>query len=189
MNYSSEVYQLIHLPGEHKDFFEFISIGENKIVKSIEYTELIGFRIIGAHPLYNKQIFNLGFGNFISIDRDIDDGVLSNNGDVFKVFNTVLITVPLFFQNHKDAAIMVMGSDSGPEFVNSCRKSCKRFCNNECKKKDRRINIYKKYIEKHFGVLCLDYDFFGAVKNDSGFTLYSDYEIKNSYNCIFIIKK
>lgn len=97
----------------------FISSGNRDIVKVIEY--------LYVSPLGNRKIFNLAFGDYImEEDGRIDDTTESNNGDAYKVFNTVLNTIPSFFSNFPNDIIMVTGSDSTQEYIDNCKKNCKK---------------------------------------------------------------
>ncbi len=86
----------------------FISQGPRDVIKAIEYFYFTDFA--------DRKIYNLGFGDYdISKDK-INDRVNTENGDAYHVFNTVLNTVPKFFESFADVAIMVRGSDSTDEF-------------------------------------------------------------------------
>ena len=81
--------------------FEFTSDGpKGKIIKLVQYTET-----------NLKNYFNLGF-----VDRDektgeINDTVITNNGDSQKVLATVASTVYAFTDKHPGAWIYVKGSN------------------------------------------------------------------------------
>ena len=80
--------------------FEFVSEGpKGKIVKVVQYVEgnLKGF-------------YNLGFGDRDSISGEINDLIVSNNGDSEKVLATVIETVYMFMKKYPDAIIYVTGS-------------------------------------------------------------------------------
>ncbi len=71
----------------------FESNGNKSIIKAIEYT-----------PLTKREgriIYNLGFGDYNEENGEIFDDSNSNNGDMRKVFATVLNTVPEFFKENK----------------------------------------------------------------------------------------
>ena len=58
-----------------------------------------------------QRVYNLGFGDY-DLDTDsISDDLTTNNGDPYKVFHTVLHTIPQFFETYSDAMMMVLGSD------------------------------------------------------------------------------
>ena len=80
--------------------FEFNSIGnKGKITKIVQYTEMSV-----------KGYFNLGFGDLDIETREINDGVITNNGDGQKVLATVVSTVYAFTGKNPDAYIYATGS-------------------------------------------------------------------------------
>lgn len=66
----------------------FESKGEKSIIKAIEYTPVA--------KRDGKVIYNLGFGDYNEEDGNILDDANSNNGDMRRVFSTVLNTIPKF---------------------------------------------------------------------------------------------
>lgn len=135
--------------------FFFVSEGKQNIIKIIQYTFV--------QVLNGKNVYNLGFGDYNLGTDSINDRVESNNGDHYKVFNTVLNSVPIFFKTYPNAILMVEGSDSSSDFINSCMLSCIRDCTEKCRKSKRRINIYKLYVDKNFEKLNSEYEFIGGV--------------------------
>jgi len=136
--------------------FYFISKGKKDIYKAIQYEYL--------EELNNAPLFNLGFGDLDADAEDLLDQSVSGNDDHYKVFYTVLNTMPRLFLMHSDATILVQGSDSTPEFIAKCKANCTRGCDNEeCKKAHRRIKIYRHFVDKNFDTLNSEYDFFGGV--------------------------
>ncbi len=80
----------------------------------------MGKTLFSTYILLNcmsKRIFNLGFGDYDINEDKIDDSANTGNGDVYKVLNTVLTTIPKFFDTFHDAMLMVQGSDSKTEFT------------------------------------------------------------------------
>lgn len=81
--------------------FEFTSIGpKGRIKKLVQYTET-----------NLKDFFNLGFGDKDESTGEINDTVITNNGDSQKVLATVASTVYAFTDKHPDAWIYVQGSN------------------------------------------------------------------------------
>ena len=79
--------------------FEFTSIGpKGEIKKLVQYAETS-----------IKGYYNLGFG-----DKDeageINDAIITNNGDSQKVLATVASTVYAFTNHHRDAWIYIQGN-------------------------------------------------------------------------------
>ncbi|HEY1201345.1 MAG TPA: hypothetical protein VGE79_10210, partial [Niastella sp.] len=137
--------------------YHFLSKGIRRIVKIVEY-EYIG--LVGG-----KRTYNLGFGSYNQIDNKIQDDEISANGDAYKVFNTVLSTIPHFLNYYPDVMIMVGGSDSARSFLEMCRLNCKKKCLPPvCKNAHRRIAIYKKFVNKNWAILTQEYNFWGGIK-------------------------
>lgn len=84
-------------------YFEFVSSGINgNIVKVVKYV-----------PFPNQEgLFNLGFGDKSIETGELDDLVVSNNGDTEKVLATVAMTVYEFFEEHPSATVYLKGSTS-----------------------------------------------------------------------------
>ncbi|MRG45943.1 hypothetical protein GFS24_12515 [Chitinophaga sp. SYP-B3965] len=158
----------------------FISKGERNILKVIDYSFM--------EELNGKKLFNFGFGNYDFETDIIEDIELSNNGDTYKVFNTVLSTVPLFFEIHSNAIIMIEGSDSGPEFLDKCRANCRKNCADICKNANRRINIYRGYVNKHYDTLKMDYTFYGGLDSTDNKPTLIDYMPDHKQESIILMK-
>ena len=86
--------------GAELEVFEFVSIGiKGRIIKLVQYTET-----------NYKGRYNLGFGDKNIETNEIDDEVISNNGDSEKVLATVVATLYAFTDKHPDAMIYATGS-------------------------------------------------------------------------------
>lgn len=83
-----------------QEIFEFESIGpKGKILKLVIYKET-SF----------SGIYNLGFGDLNLKNGEIDDTIVSDNGDGEVVLSTVVATFHLFFDKHPDAQVYISGS-------------------------------------------------------------------------------
>ncbi len=83
-------------------FFEFTSIGpKGKIKKCIHYmkTNL-------------KNFYNLGFGDKNEKTGEINDTIISNNGDTHKVLATVALSLYIFTNKYPEAYIIIRGSNT-----------------------------------------------------------------------------
>ena len=81
--------------------FEFESIGnKGKIIKVVQYTEM-----------NIKGYFNLAFGDLNVKTREINDDIVTNNGDGQKVLATVVSTVYAFTGKNPNAHIYATGSN------------------------------------------------------------------------------
>ena len=105
MTNSENVYELVELDKQPiiRTRYLFVSEGKRQIVKVVEY-EYIGHR-------EDRLAYNLGFGTFNHDNGKVQDDDISDNNDHYKVFNTVLSTIPLFLHNCPEAMVMVEGSD------------------------------------------------------------------------------
>ena len=80
--------------------FKFISKGpKGQITKLIRYSET-NF----------ENTYNLGFGDYDAETDDIDDTVITNNGDSQKVLKTVAATVYAFTHHYPNAKVFATGS-------------------------------------------------------------------------------
>ncbi|WP_439558043.1 DUF6934 family protein [Dyadobacter sp.] len=161
--------------------FLFVSEGYQKITKAVQYSYIQTFE--------DRSVYNLGFGDFDFRLNDIEDQVKSKNGDAYRVFKTVLSTVPLFFERLPTAMLMVQGSDGGPDFVTNCQKVCIRNCTALCRKANQRIAVYRGYVDKNFLHLSLEYWFLGGfVTNQNQITI-ERYISGRKYDAILLFKK
>ena len=163
--------------------YYFVSKGKKDIIKAVQYQYV---RHFDGHPL-----FNLGFGDFNPATGTVSDEEISNNDDPYKVFHTVLNTVPRLFDayENENVILMVQGSDSKPEFIDKCRTSCTRSCGEEtCKSAHRRIGIYRRFVDKNFDLLSENYIFKGGegIENQN---LIEPYEKGKEYNAVLVMKK
>jgi hypothetical protein len=82
--------------------FEFISEGpKGRIVKLIQYAET-----------NLKNFYNLGFGDKNLTTSDIDDEVVTDNGDSLKVLATVAASVYAFTEAYPHALVYATGSNN-----------------------------------------------------------------------------
>jgi hypothetical protein len=156
--------------------FAFVSKGKYDVVKVIDY-DYIGL-------LHGRKTFNLGFGDYDLFTEKIDDHANTHNGDVYDVLNTVLNTIPLFFEEYPKYCLMVRGSDSGQTFVEACRENCKKKCDSHCKNQNRRINVYTRYVNANYDNLVNDYTFYGGNEDNA-----EVFEPGKKYDAVFVVRK
>ncbi|MEN8191474.1 MAG: hypothetical protein ABFS12_01575 [Bacteroidota bacterium] len=165
--------------GVKKVRYLFESVGKNSIIKAIEYTYV--------RKISGRKVFNLGFGDYDEEDGTINDDSNSNNGDMRKVFSTVLNTVSKFFTENNDSAIWVQGSDSASDFKSNCKLTCTKNCKDICKNYNRRIRAYRYYVDRNFVDLSKEYIFFGYIDGENHELV--QYVPGNDYIGILIFKK
>lgn len=112
--------------------YEFTSEGpKGLIVKQIQFT------------LVNRQnVYNLAFGDKDATTGDIDDTVISNNGDRERVLATIVGAVFAFLAEHDQAWIFAAGSNSA------------------------RTRLYQMGITRYFEEVQDDLEIYGQFKND-----------------------
>ncbi len=162
--------------------FYFVSEGKSNVIKVVNYGFVTNIR--------GEDIYNLGFGDFdLSAGRLIDN-VVTENGDAIKVFNTVLSTVPLFFERFPDDKLIVKGSDSRDGFENDCRPTCRKKCGpDQCRKANQRIRIYRNYVDRNLESLNIDYQFFGGYIDSRGNDCEEEYVKGADYISVSVIKR
>jgi hypothetical protein len=161
--------------------FFFVSKGKRDVIKAIHYS------MVGIYD--GKNVFNLGFGDYDIQTNKITDNSDTNNGDHYSVFNTVLSTIPVFFEYFGQVYLIVMGSDGRPGFIKNCQLACTKKCEDGCKKFRRRITIYRGYVNKHFESLKIDFQFIGAFQNKKGQLVIEPYELHKAYDRILLFKR
>ncbi|MDG1277535.1 MAG: hypothetical protein P8O16_09665 [Algoriphagus sp.] len=174
----SKSYELSKLGSESDSYLYAFptATGNYKIVEH-SFVEIRGFR----------KVYNLGFGDYNGETGQVIDDEVFNMGDGRIVLNTVLATIPIFFEQNPDDALIVQGSDSREEFVNNCRLTCIKKCIDNCKKHHQRIRIYCKFLDKNFKDLVKDYIFFGL--SESKDIDFEQYIPGASYKSVLIYKK
>ncbi len=136
--------------GEKLEVFEFISIGnKERIIKLVQYT-----------PTNYKDLYNLGFGDKNAETGEIDDNVISNNGDSEKVLATVVSTLFAFTDKHKDAMIYATGSSKS------------------------RTRLYRMGIAKYLDEAKNDFEIFGETKEG-----WEDFNKNIDYEAFLLIRK
>ena len=166
---------------EGEILYYFISEGNNKLIKAIQY--------LYVGDIKGSKMYNLGFGDYDEENEGINDSINTDNGDVYKVFNTVLSTVPRFFASVTDAMLIVQGSDSTANFITECRATCIRKCDEYCKKSNRRINIYSGYVNKNFDALGKEFVFYGGLNDTDNKIITKDYVLGEKYDAVLVLKK
>jgi hypothetical protein len=161
--------------------FYFVSKGDKDIVKVVQYQYVKDFD--------GRPLFNLGFGDYDMETGTVSDEEVSNNKDHYKVFHTVLNTVPRLFDAYRDIILMAQGSDSRKAYIDKCRASCSKKCDEGiCKNAHRRINIYRGFVDKYFEELSANYCFLGGegIENQK---LIEPYQQWKKYKAVFVMRK
>lgn len=130
--------------------YEFISEGPNgRIVKWIQFT-----------PINQNEIYNLAFGDISQVSGEIDDLIVSNNGDSEKVLSTVVSAVYAFCDKKPTAWIFVSGSTSS------------------------RTRLYQMGISKYLDYIKEDFFVYGMKEGE-----WEEFEIGKNYSSFLAQKK
>ncbi len=86
-------------------------------------------------------MYNLGFGDKNIETGEIDDNVISNNGDSEKVLATVVATLYAFIDKHKEAMVYATGSSKS------------------------RTRLYRMGITKYLDEIIEDFEIYGELEN------------------------
>ena len=130
--------------------YEFISEGpKGKITKRIQFTQI-----------NQNEIYNLAFGDINQESGEIDDLVVSNNGDSEKVLSTVVSAVYAFCDKHPNAWIFAAGSSSS------------------------RTRLYQMGISKYLDYINEDFIVYGMGEYD-----WEKFELRKNYSSFLTKKK
>jgi hypothetical protein len=88
--------------------YTFESVGEKIIQKMVIYSKVENPEYIGLS--FDSIVYNLGFGDFDKRTKEIDDQIISKNGDTEKVLATVAETANKLWMLYPKASIFFMGS-------------------------------------------------------------------------------
>ena len=113
--------------------YEFLSEGpKGKIQKIIQFS------------LVNQidNVYNLAFGDKNYLTGEIDDRIVTDNGDSEKVLATVVAAVYAFCDYFPDAWIYATGSTAA------------------------RTRLYKMGINKYFDIVETDFEMYGQIQNE-----------------------
>ena len=112
--------------------FDFISEGRKGLIhKAVQYK-----------PTNLKNIYNLAFGDKDQKTGEIDDTVISNNGDSEKVLATVVATIYAFTDKYPDSWIYATGSTRA------------------------RTRLYRMGITKFLSEVTEDFEILGEINED-----------------------
>ena len=133
------------------NIFEFESIGtKGKVTKIIQYTEMS-----------IKGYFNLGFGDLDLNTKEVNDEIVTNNGDGQKVLATVVSTVYAFTAKNPEAYVYATGSN------------------------EARTRLYRMGITNNLEEISIDFKVFGYT--DKG--IWEEFVIGEDYEAFLLTKK
>lgn len=114
------------------NIFEFVSIGtKGEIQKIIKFSET-----------HLKDFYNLGFGDKNIKTGEVNDKVVSNNGDSQKVLATVVAAIYAFTDRNPSAWIYATGSS------------------------EARIRLYRMGINKYYDKISETFEIYGLIDDE-----------------------
>ena len=143
--------------------YTFESVGEKVIQKMVVYSKVENPEYIGLSS--DSIVYNLGFGDFDKKTGEIDDQIISKNGDTEKVLATVAETANKFWMLYPNASIFFMGSIPEGE-------------------KPRRTRLYQMKINRYFADIS-------NIVNIRGYNgrQWEDFKNNENYMAFLISKK
>ncbi|TAF72832.1 MAG: hypothetical protein EAZ53_14770 [Bacteroidetes bacterium] len=114
--------------------FSFLSIGSKGVIIKVIVYEYI-----------KQNIYNLAFGDYDLLTKTISDTANSNNGDAKLVLSTVIKSLYLFFEKHKDSKVIVSGSS------------------------DIRTRLYQRIIKEYYSEFSTDFKLEAKLENENKF--------------------
>jgi hypothetical protein len=136
--------------GRNLTTFEFLSEGKNgQILKIIQFQQM---------NLYN--LYNLAFGDKNEETGQIDDKIITDNGDAEKVLATVVSAIYAFADYYPDCWIYATGSTAS------------------------RTRLYRMGINKYYEIVVADFEIMGEYKNE-----WESYEFGKDYQAFAVHRK
>ncbi len=118
--------------GRNLNTFEFLSEGpKGKIVKLIQFQQM-----------NLPNLYNLAFGDINLLTGQLDDKIITDNGDSEKILATIVAAVYEFTAHYPDAWILATGSTS------------------------TRTRLYRMGINKYFDIVDEDFDIMGEQQSE-----------------------
>jgi acid phosphatase class B len=131
-------------------FFTFLSEGQKgKIEKVVQFS-----------LIYQNNLYNLSFGDRDYLTGQIDDKIVTDNGDSEKVLATVVAAIYAFCDKVPDAFIYATGSTAA------------------------RTRLYRMGINKYYDIVKEDFKIFGQSKSE-----WEQYKKGKDYEAFVVQKK
>jgi hypothetical protein len=132
--------------------YEFESIGPKGIIRKI-----VQYQPVGS---ITKNLYNLSFGDLNKVTGEIDDTVISNNGDTQKILLTVARSALEFSTKFTNAHILIAGSTRS------------------------RTRLYQMAFKQHFDEIDKLFDIQGYIEYD-----WKKFESGINYEAFLLAKK
>lgn len=130
--------------------FEFVSESKERLI----------YKLVRFQETNLKDLYNLAFGDKDSETGDIDDKVISNNGDSAKVLATVVASVYAFTDKYPNSWIYATGSTKA------------------------RTRLYRMGISKYLEEIKQDFELLGETTSE-----WKEFEVGKEYEGFLIRRK
>jgi len=145
-----EVYNISQVS---KYIFEFPSIGKKHLLKQVVFSKMN----------YNHNDYNLSLGTVLE-NGTVNFLDSSNNGDVVKIFMTVIKCVRTFASTFPDSVIFFKGNT------------------------EQKNRVYNEILRRHYDEFSVDFNIFG-VSNIDGKSTVSKFNRKVDYSSFYLSLK
>ena len=136
------------------DSYEFISIGKKELLK----------RVIFSKMDYPDNTYNLALATVVN-KNSLDFEDKSNNGDIVKVFSTIIVCVSIYTDKYPDRIIFFKGNTN------------------------QKTKIYNEILKKHFKEFSKIFNIFGMIIDDDEQSVAEEFKLSKNYSGFFIKKK
>ena len=133
--------------------FEFPSIGKKHLVKQVRFSKM----------KYSPYTYNLSLGTVLE-DGTVNFLDSSNNGDVVKVFITVIRCVKVFTREFPDSVIFFIGDT------------------------EQKNKVYNEILRRNYDEFSAEFNIFG-VRNINGKTAVGKFEGSKNYSGFYLMAK
>ena len=145
--------EVYHISQVSKYVFEFPSIGKKHLLKQVVFSKMS----------YNHNNYNLSLGTILE-NGTVNFLDSSNNGDVVKVFATVIKCVKTFASDFHDSVIFFKGNT------------------------EQKNRVYNEILRRHYDEFSVDFNIFG-VSNIDGNSTVSKFNRKKYYSGFYLSVK
>lgn len=133
--------------------FEFRSIGKERLLKQVVFTNMES----------NANVYNLSLGTVMR-GGSVDFRDSSNNGDMVKVFSTIVKCIRMFTSDFPHAVIFFQGNT------------------------EQKTRVYNEILRRHYEEFSLNFNIFGVRVTD-GNTTVQKFDKRRNYSGFYLTMK
>ncbi len=133
--------------------FEFLSAGKKPIIKRILFTEMD-----------TPGFYNLALGSIIR-NGIIDYRDESNNGDIIRIFSTIVICIKIFTERFPECIIFFKGNT------------------------EQKTRVYNEILRKYYIDFLTEFAIFGVSITDENITTAEEFSVSKTYSGFLVKRK